>query len=133
MAQKKSPSPNESTNTKVVVKKVKPYPFDIEIIKAEGAPPIKGVVLKLTQTGFIMRTSQDHHFVVADVHKAKFELPYLHLVFAEGVKVIKTYDTVNEVKGKTFSKAYLVEMHFVLLNAKKSQEVFTFLHMIRQE
>ena len=132
MAQKKTQNQNEN-DQEVIVQKVKPYPFDIEILKAEGTPPIKGIVLKLTQIGFIMRTSQDHHFVVADMHKARFELPNLNVGFNEAVKVIKTYDTVGEVKGKTLIKSYLVEMHFLSLSSKKNKDILSFLRMIRQE
>lgn len=134
MAVKKSP-PHESG---APVKKVQPYPFEIEIAKGEGVPPIKGVVLKLTEVGFLMRVSGEHHFKVGENHKVKFEIPVLHLGFEEPVKVVKTYAAVDEIRhgphgSKELHKSFTVEMHFRSLDEKKRKDILKFVAQIGQK
>ncbi|MBX2996403.1 MAG: hypothetical protein KF681_16395 [Bdellovibrionaceae bacterium] len=119
--------------TQTDIKKVQPYPFGIDIVLAEGAPPVRGFVHKLTDVGFLMRTANEHHFKVGDNHQARFELPVVHLLFDEPVKVIKTYDAVEDVKNKELKKNFTIELHFRSLPPKKREDILKFLALIGQK
>lgn len=115
------------------IKKVQPYPFGVEIVLVEGAPPVRGFVHRLTDVGFLMRTANEHHFKVGDNHQARFELPGVHLSFNEAVKVIKTYDAVEDIKNKELKKNFTIELHFRSLAPKKREEILKFLALIGQK
>ena len=129
MAPKKETSPTDSSQ----VKRVQPYPFTVEIIKAEGTPPIQGHIHKLTDIGFLMRTVGDHHFKVGDNHQARFSLPVIEKFFNEPIKIIKTYDSIGDVQDKELKKNFTIEMHFRSLPEKKREEILKFIQHIGQK
>jgi hypothetical protein len=132
MTDKKTPNQTDPSAPAQVVK-VKPYPFDIEVIKGEGIPPVKGKVLKLTDVGFLMRTVVEHHFKVHDNHQVRFELPVVHHSFNEKVKVIKTYDSAEAKGPKEIVKLFTIEMHFLELSKRKREEILKFIKAIGQK
>lgn len=113
--------------------KPKAYPFEIEIIKTEGTPAVRGLVLMLTDKGFLMRTQGEHHFKVGDNHQARFAIPFTQAFVNAPVKVIKTYDGIDVKQGKELVKHFTVEMHFRELPDGKREEILQFTKAIGQK
>lgn len=106
------------------VKRVSPYPINTQIFKAEGQPPTKGQIVKLTERGFLMKVDAGHFFKVAENYRAEFELPADHHTVKSQTVVVKTYDTVD---------SHLIEMHFKDLTPKDRGHINTYLVKSRQK
>lgn len=133
MAAKKD-NPDSEASDGVVIKKIKPYPFEIQVFVKEGAPPVIGAVLKVTDVGFLMRVEQKaHHFLVGTDHKVKFRLPGTPYEFDELTKVIKTYDSMDFEGAKSPVKHYTVEMHFRSMSREQEGHLMQFLKAIQQK
>ncbi len=111
----------------VKVVKVKPYPFPAEIFKQEGAPPLKVKILKLTEIGFLLRAEKDQFFKVGQNLSIRFFLPVLQRTISTNVKVIKTYDILDQQISGAMEKRYTVEMHFRALETEHKQWVLDFI------
>lgn len=133
-AEKTDAAKKEAIPEGVVVKKIKPYPFEALVLVKDGAPPVKVAVLKITDVGFLMRVEQGaHHFLVGDDHRATFRLPGTPYAFNELMKVIKTYDSMDFERAKSFVKHYTVEMHFRSLSREQEGRLMQFLKAIHQK
>jgi len=109
------------------VRKVSPYPFDVQIVKSEGQPPFKAHIVKLTPVGFLMRFELSYYFKVGDEHLATFVLPVVNSEIKTAVKVIKTYDGQEVLLGNVKQKIYTVEMHFKKLEGNNRISVEEYL------
>ncbi len=106
--------PGQSDDQKV--RQVAPYPIAVQLLHAEGQPPLLAAIVKLTEIGFLMKFEGSHLFKVGDAFHFDFELPAIHAKISNIGKVIKTYDGFeNRGGGKT--KVVTVEMHFKALSA----------------
>ncbi|MCE3009251.1 MAG: hypothetical protein LW875_01395 [Proteobacteria bacterium] len=100
----------------IAIKKVAPYPFNVQIVKAEGQPPFNAQIVKLTPIGFLMRFDRSHHFKVGDEHLAVFVLPVVNFEVKTSVRVIKIYLGQELLLGNRKQNIYTVELHFKLLD-----------------
>ncbi|MFN7263055.1 MAG: hypothetical protein ACK5RO_13335 [Pseudobdellovibrionaceae bacterium] len=116
----------------ISVKKVAPYPFDVQISKAEGQPPFKAHIVKLTPLGFLMRFETNYYFKVGDEHLAAFVLPVVNAEVKALVKVIKTYSGQEVLLGNLKQKVYIVEMHFKKLDGSHRSSVEDYLRQSGQ-
>lgn len=116
----------------VKVSKIQPYPFSVLITKTEGAPPVRGQVLKLTEIGLIMRVSGDQFFKVGEnITKIEFDIPTTVYTVVEAAKVIKTWDNLTET-GAGIEKVNTVEIHFRSISQEKKSVIFEFTKKIGQ-
>lgn len=113
------------------VRKVSPYPFEIVLLKAEGTPPIRAQVLKLSELGVIVRVTQPT-FMVGERWILRFELPVFKVNFNLYGKVVKTYDAVEMIEGKQVVKGYMIECHFLDLDEVRLSAVRQFCRAIGQ-
>lgn len=112
---------------KVIVKKVKAFPIPINLSVAEGQPPIKGEILRLTLVGFQM-TCKERMFKVGETFIAAFSLPVLKLSIKEVVVVAKTYDTFLD--ASVSEKTRITEIHFKSLSLENEKSIRNFMHAI---
>jgi hypothetical protein len=105
------------------VKKVAPYPIPLDVIKAEGQPPQKESIVKLTDIGFLMRVEADHFYKVGEDYSFHFQLPVLNIDVQAKGKIVKTYSNPRE---------HLVEVHFKALGDRERSGIHTFLVKIGQ-
>jgi hypothetical protein len=117
----------------VKVRKVNPYPFDGEVLRADGSPPIKGQIVKIVEIGLLIRVTLPI-FKVGENITARFELPALRAFFNEPMKCVKTYDAheVYEGPNKNSVKSYLVEFQFLQLGPEKKANIGQFCRSIGQ-
>lgn len=115
------------------VKKVSPYPFAGEILRADATPPVKGQIVKIVEIGFLIRVTQPI-FLVGENVTARFELPAVRTFFNEPMKCVKTYDAHETYEGpnKNSVKSYLVEFQFLQIGAEKKAAVAQFCRAIGQ-
>jgi hypothetical protein len=109
------------------VKRVAPYPIDINITKVEGQPPLHGHILKLTDVGFLMKVSTAHFYKVGENYPIYFELPVVGTGIHSTAKVIKTYDAIEATSKTQSTKMYTVEMHFKSLSYQDKTHINNFL------
>lgn len=115
------------------VKKISPYPFDGEILRADGTPPVKGSIVKIVEIGFLIRVTQPI-FLVGENCTARFELPAVRVFFNELMKCVKTYDAHETYEGpnKNSVKSYLVEFQFLQIGPEKKAAISQFCRTIGQ-
>ena len=109
------------------VKIVPAYPIHVEIVQAEGTPPLTGQILKLTEIGFLMRVNTSHFYKVGESYTIQFEIPVVGFPVATVVRVIKTYDAMEAVNKKQTTKTYTIEMHFKALPTQDRLNINNFL------
>jgi hypothetical protein len=105
------------------VKKVAPYPIPLDVIKAEGQPPQKENIVKLTDIGFLMRAEANHFYKVGEDYSFHFHLPVLGNDIRANGKIVKTYANPRE---------HLVEVHFKALGDRERTSIHNFLVKIGQ-
>lgn len=129
--------------TKVVVKKVKQYPFGVQFKTATGA--FNGQIVKLTPQGFLAEVPVPTLQPLERLECA-FELPVLHKSVASGVVVVKVYNQWNggaqgaQAKATTTAPptgpgpaastspvVHLVELHFQSLPDASKNHITSFL------
>ena len=110
---------------KVIVQKVKPYPFEASL-EQEGKK-ISGDILKLTLKGFIMDMKRSL-VMVGQEYLVVFEVPVLREYIRCKCKVIKTYDQSMEGVGTQRRS----EMHFLGLDEEYQGRIKKFLSAIGQ-
>lgn len=137
----------------VQIKKIKPYPFNITLVRGLGGETIKGSVVKLSQHGFLVEII-GFLPIVRDDYQGKFKLPTIDFLFDVKLIVVKTYDsfrskqsaphklnyqnssTKEESTGETDKKVsgtiHLAEMHFVRPSAEQSRHLTNWLKTIGQ-
>lgn len=109
-----------------IVRKVAPYPFGIQITKAEGQPFQKGQVVKMTELGFLMKVDGKQFYKVGDSYQVRFELPAIHQSVSAAVRVIKTYDAMEMIDGAQV-KINTIEMHFKNLSDSNRKHIHSYL------
>lgn len=114
----------------VKIKKVSPYPIQAKVFETETTPPHTGYILRLTTAGFLIQFNSDF-FKVGENHICQFEIPVLHKLVRENVKVIKTYDRF-EITENGKVKNYLVEFHFLNLKIDSKSDIVKFVSSIGQ-
>lgn len=116
----------------VQVKKVKPYPFEINIYK--NGKVIPGKVLKLTMVG-LMADMKHEVLKVGDIWPADFTLPVVgHRIEVE-LRVIKTFDRFAAGPGRSADSSVaerIVELHFNKISDEQKRAVNRFLVTIKQ-
>lgn len=117
----------------VNVKKIHPYPFEVEILASEGKPPVKGLIHKVTYVGFLMRVQGTHHFLVGQNHQSHFTIPGSKYLIDEAVKVVKTYDALEIGTQPGLHKIYTIEMHFRDLQQSHKEWLSQFFQAIGQK
>lgn len=128
-----SPADAAALKEEVKVLRVQPYPIHLDMLKGEGQPKVVGSIVKLTQVGFLAQFKAGL-FRGNENWIAQFELPVVHEVFSEGVKVIKTYESLDHyIKGNSTEKKITVEFHFKAIPTEKLQKVVDFLNKIHQK
>ena len=115
-----------SKTEKVIVQKVKPYPFPATL--EQESKKIPGDILKLTLKGFIMDMKRSL-VMVGQEYLVIFEVPVLREYIRCKCKVMKTYDQSIEGAG-TQRRA---EMHFLGLDEEYQGRVKKFLSAIGQD
>jgi hypothetical protein len=113
------------------MKKIKPYPIDAHVSKAQGQPGTKGHIVKLVPAGFLMRVNADI-YRVAELYYVSFEIPGLHSRVSENVKVMKTYDSMEKTVTGQLVKSYLVEFQFINVHGNTLSNIKKFAMMIGQ-
>ncbi len=108
-------------NDSIAVKKVAPYPIPADIFKAEGQPPLRIQIVKLTDFGFLAKAEAVHFYQVGENYQLQFSMPLTHDTIRSSVKVIKTYDAIESIVGTEKIKLYTVEFHF--LNIAEIQKI----------
>lgn len=113
---------------KVHVKKVAPYPIEVQITQgeAQGQPPKTGQIVKMTEIGFIMMTDAAHYYKITEVYNFYFEFPVINQAINTSGIVVKTYDRM-QVGGKDQVKSLMVEIHFKALSATDRALLNTYL------
>lgn len=111
-------------NDQNAVKKIAPYPIPADVMKAEGQPPLKESIVKLTEIGFIMRVDAHHFYKIGEDYTILFQLPVLSTSIQAHGKVIKTYSNPRE---------HLVEIHFRSLGDRERGAIHNFLVKIGQQ
>ena len=130
----KKPIPQDSKEQPVEVKKIKPYPFSIQITK-EGQLPLRAKVHLLTELGVIIKVIGKHIFKVGDNLNVEFDVPSTYQTINDTVKIIKTYDNFDNVmspQGVT-EKVYTLELHFRSLDAEGREAIRSFIKKIGQK
>lgn len=118
------------TNRPVVVKKIRPYPFEAKIGKEGLATPTVVQILKIAPVGFIAKVAKDM-FIVGQHHQVEFVLPTYEDKIIEPIKVIKTYDSME--KGEAgLGKTYMAEFHFTQFKAHTKALITGFMKHIGQ-
>lgn len=134
MADEKKPTENLTqpiVEENVIVKKVRPYPFNAAFVGSQRN--FIGKVVKLVMHGFMVELGKT---VVApgETFDVTLSLPAKYGQIVARTKVIKTYDRLKgpEMGGAT---ERLVEMHFARypLPERDSDKIKAFLEAIRQK
>ncbi len=123
-----------SSGSDPAVRKVAPYPIDVEISKVEGQPvPLQGQILKLTDVGFLMKVNATHFYKVGENYSIYFEIPVVGFPVETIVRVVKTYDAMEVVTKNQKTKMYTIEMHFKNLPSQDKTNINSFLVKIGQK
>ncbi len=112
-------------------KKIKPYPIEALVSKAQGQPAAKGHIVKLVPAGFLMRVNVDI-YRVAEQYYVQFQIPGLQATVSENVKVMKTYDSMEKTPTGQLVKSYLVEFQFLNVHGNTLSNIKKFAMMIGQ-
>lgn len=116
----------------MTTQKVKPYPI-AALLDLNGTL-IPAEILKLTNIGFIAKTSQTVHLKVAQNLKTTFKVPLELAEHTVQIKVVKTWDHIEEaISNKEFKKFYMMEMHFVQPSSVLLAQIFRFTTRIGQK
>lgn len=115
------------------VSKVRPYPFRVDLLRAEGTPPMPAFVQKMTEVGFLISIEATHFIKVGDHLIAKFEIPVLHIEYNEPVRVIKTYQGVDQYVAGKAVKTYMAELHFKTIQVTGRDKIKEFNRLIKQQ
>lgn len=137
-------------SSEVHVKKVKPYPFEVQLVRNKGGETIKGSVVKLSQHGFLVEID-GFLPIIQDDYTGHFTLPTQgDYPFDVKLIVIKTYDSFREkvaqqpatqLSPETTPAAsapegpitvHLAEMHFMHPSTEQVRRVTNWLKTIGQ-
>jgi hypothetical protein len=131
-------------NQAVKVKKVKAFPIAATV--KVGTAALQGQVVKLAPQGFLVELAIGH-FRPGDKFEITFELPVMHHEITEQCVVMKIYTQWAGNKSSDPASAakppeggasaqgksqFLIESHFVALNAVNRGKVDAFLRAVRQ-
>jgi hypothetical protein len=111
---------------KLNVKHVAPYPIPVRITKAEGQPPLLGVIVKMTEIGFLMKVDGAQAYKVGDTCHFSFDLPATHTAMDVDGKIIKTYDGFELVNHQKV-KIRTIEVHFKALSDNQRNNIDNYL------
>lgn len=105
----------------------KPASLSIELSKAENTPAVvAGEILLLTDHGCIIHIVRGPHLKVGDNWLAKVRFPQSSI--QTEVKVIKTYDRIQEVVDKkNLVKVLNIELHFRKMTDSSRQMLLKYL------
>lgn len=129
---KQMPVGSEPSQTEV--KKVKPYPFSIQLLR-DGQPPLRAKVHLLTDIGVIVKIAGQHIFKVGDNLNVEFDVPTTDRTIKESVKIIKTIDNYDGTANtqSALEKIYTIELHFRNLNLLGREAIHNFVKKIGQK
>lgn len=114
----------------IIVKKLKPYPIDIQIVKKDGTPPLNAKILRVNTVGLQME-NENYLYKVGEEVTVTFVIPNFMHKIDEVMKVIKTTDRFKD--DKAIAKAYLTELHFIHLDLMQTKKILEFTRAIRQK
>ena len=118
----------QDKDEKIIVKKVKPYPFTAQFAKDGQA--FAGRVMKLVTHGFMVDLGTTV-IKVGDVYQVQFLLPTSRAPVMSLVKVIKTYDRYQNPESPTKAMR-LAEFHFITPGEDLKKIIKDFLKAIKQ-
>jgi hypothetical protein len=113
------------------VKKIKPYPIETEISK-EGQAGLKRLILMVNLTGFIAKVEKDF-YRVGEYYNCTFVVPVYNIKVTEPIRVMKTYDTMEQNPQGALDKIYMCEFHFVNPNQDTRKYIHNFMKSIGQK
>lgn len=102
-----------------IVRKVKPYPFSIELQSSVLTQPLKGQVVKMVSHGLLFEVPTATALSPGDSTAIQFELPGLHANIASQAVVVKVFNQVHAGQR--------IEIHFKGLNPESAKAVSQFL------
>jgi hypothetical protein len=105
------------------VKKITSMSISVDVMKAEGQPPLKESIVKLTEIGFLMKVEAQHFYKVGEDYLLRFQLPVANILIQTHGKVIKVYSNLRE---------HLVEVHFRTLGDRERAALSGFLKKLSQ-
>jgi hypothetical protein len=110
----------------IQIRRVHAYPFEVHIFKQDGVPGVKGQVQKMTANGMLVKLPSISYLSVNGNFISKFELPGLHAVCQEDIKVIKTYQEIAD-------KMFIAEIHFRHLSQPSRDKIQEFIMKSKQK
>lgn len=130
----KKPTLGSHEQEPVEIKKIKPYPFSVQILK-DGAPPVRAKAHLLTDLGLIIKIAGRHIFKVGDNLNIEFDVPSTAATIKDQVKIVKTYDNYDSVVSPqgTKEKIYTLELHFRNLSVSGKSAIQEFVKKIGQK
>jgi hypothetical protein len=132
MAEKKNQIIKDEEQVVVRVK-VKPYPIDCDMVKVEGQPPMKVKIVRVEDFGFLFKVV-NHLFRPGETYTCRFELPVLAEIISGHVKIIKTYESLEQyVADGAKERVLTVEAHFTDLPVELKSVIKNFLRQIGQK
>jgi hypothetical protein len=135
MSALKNKKQSENSQAPVVeVKKIKPYPFSIQILK-EGQPPLRAKIHLLTELGVIIKIVGRHIYKVGDNINVEFDVPTTDQTIKDNMKIVKTYDNYDSLTNpqEVLEKIYTIELHFRNLNQPGKEAIRSFVKKIGQK
>lgn len=124
-------SSDQDGESAAIIKKVKAYPIESDLFKEGVAAPRRANIVKLTTFGFLIKIEGSVGlFKVNENYSVSFSLPVSNYAIKSTVKVVKTYDAVDNPLTK--SKIYTVELHFINLESEGRAQIKDFLKKIGQ-
>lgn len=114
--------------TKVVKKKVRPYPIEAVLDMNGQKKPVE--VIYVTAMGCIVRLKAQM-VTVGEYYQVVFELPVLKEFINTQVRVLKTYDKAIDPKEKKVER--LSELHFQALSKEHKSRIVAFIQAIGQD
>lgn len=115
---------NDSNSSDVRIKKVSPYPIDVDLGGSSGK------ILKLAATGFLVETVLP--LKVNTVYTSLFNLPVVNWQISFSGVVVKTYDRFRGQLGESSSNLKLAEINFKSISPDGLEKINQFLRKIGQ-
>ena len=114
------------------VRRIAPYPFAVDLLMVEGQPPLKGMIVKMTDIGFLMKV-ETSFYKVSQKYQINFVLPVMEVMVRCQAKVVKTYDGIEQLSKEGSKKQYIVELHFIELPSTAKTSINSYLHKSGQK
>jgi len=113
--------------------KVSYLPIDAKLTRGEGQPTIECKIARLEEIGLIFKSTQ-HFFRPGEEYICNFDLPLSDLHIQVNIKIIKTYEKVEEflVAGEK-ERVMTVEVHYKQISSENRTAIRNFNMKIGQK